>query len=142
MLTLGVFWSFTEHVIPIYVLVLLGWGLYRFKVIQPVHSAGIFRFMSVVGIPAYGFHLLAFNDPYRVSLRLVGADALQKAAALTMGIMYCLFAKNGKLDHVINFFMLATLPNIVIVGDVLMEPLYGDVHGKVVTLIFFQSLLW
>lgn len=143
MLTGKEFWNLIEHIIPVYVLVFLGWGLFRFKFILPVHAPGINRFVSILGIPAYAFHLLAFNDPYQIDLRLVGADVLQKFVALTIGICYWAFAKNGKLDHVINFFMLATLPNTVLIGDALLTPLYGaNIHGKVVTIIFLQVILW
>ncbi|CAM6095512.1 unnamed protein product [Calypogeia fissa] len=143
MLTGKEFWHLIEHIIPVYVTVFLGWYLYRFKYILPVHAPGISRFVSLMGIPFYAFHLLAFNDPYQISLRLVGADILQKAVALLIGILYWAFAKNGKIDHVINFFMLATLPNTVLIGDALLDPLYGNiVDGKVVTIIFLQVVLW
>ncbi|CAM6102216.1 unnamed protein product [Calypogeia fissa] len=138
-------WNLIEHIIPVYVLIFLGYFLTRFKFILPIHVPGICRFLSILGVPLFVFHLIAFNDPYQISIRLVGGDMLQKAVALVIGLLWWAFAKNGKIDHVINFFMHATLPTTVLIGDILLDPLYGadiDVHGQVVTIIFLQCVLW
>ncbi|BBN10627.1 auxin efflux carrier family protein [Marchantia polymorpha subsp. ruderalis] len=143
MLTALDFWHLVEHIIPVYVLVIVGYVLTRFEIIEPVHSPGISKWVSTLGVPMYVFHLLAFNDPYQTSMRLVGADVLSKALVLIGGCLWWRFCKCGSIEGVIGFFMLATLPNTVLIGDALLVPLYGEgAYTQVVTIIFLQSLVW
>ncbi|KAL2643223.1 hypothetical protein R1flu_010810 [Riccia fluitans] len=143
MLTALDFWHLVEHIIPVYVVVILAYALTKSNLIAPEHAPGISRWVSLLGVPSYVFHLLAFNDPYQMSLRLVAADVVSKALALICSCLWWKFSKSGSIEGVIGFFMLATLPNTVLVGDALLQPLYGDeIHTQVVTIIFMQSFLW
>ncbi|KAL3694772.1 hypothetical protein R1sor_008423 [Riccia sorocarpa] len=137
------FWHLVEHIIPVYAIVILAYALTKLNLIESEHVSGISRWVSFLGVPSYVFHLLAFNDPYQMSLRLVGADLISKSLALFCVCVWWRFSKSGSIEGVIGFFMLATLPNTVLVGDALLQPLYGEeVHTQVVTIIFMQSFLW
>ncbi|KAL2611615.1 hypothetical protein R1flu_023307 [Riccia fluitans] len=143
MLTAEDFWHLIEHMIPFYVLLIIGYGLTKLNLITPEHGPGISRWVSILAVPLYVFHLLAFTDPYQINLRLVGADVVSKALALICGCLWWKFSKSGSIEGVIRFFMLATLPNTVLIGEALLKPLYGDiVHTQVTTIIFMQSFLW
>ncbi|KAL2609447.1 hypothetical protein R1flu_028020 [Riccia fluitans] len=143
MLKASDFWHLMEQIIPFYVVLMIGYGLTRLNLIAPEHAPGISRWVSMLGVPAYTVHLLAFTDPYQVNLRLVAADVVSKALALFCGCLWWKLSKSGSIEGVIRIFMLATLPNTVLIGDALLQPLCGDeVHTQVNTIILMQSFLW
>ncbi|KAL3681087.1 hypothetical protein R1sor_024043 [Riccia sorocarpa] len=137
------FWELLQYILPFFVILFPAYGMARMKILTPVHAPGLNRWTSLVGIPIYVGHMVAFNDPYQTNLRLVGADALQKAVVLIVAIVWWRFSKNSSIDGVITFFMLATLSNMVLVGPALFRPLHGTQSDvSIATLILLQCVLW
>ncbi|CAK9255448.1 unnamed protein product [Sphagnum jensenii] len=153
------FYSVMVGVVPLYVAILLGYGSLRWwKLVQePQQCVGIAQLNTYFLIPVYVFHVLAFNDPYTLSLRILAADFLSKAVPLCMLCVWAVVpsslysstkqeevaARRRKFDWAISFFMLATLPNTVIVEIPLLQPMYGKIaiQGSI-CIISAQCLFW
>ncbi|CAK9190432.1 unnamed protein product [Sphagnum troendelagicum] len=153
------FYSVMVGVVPLYVAILLGYGSLRWwKLVQePQQCVGIAQLNTYFLIPVYVFHVLAFNNPYTLSLRILAADFLSKAVPLCMLFLWAVVpsslysstkqeevaATRRKFDWAISFFMLATLPNTVIVGIPLLQPMYGKIaiQGSI-CIISAQCLFW
>ncbi|KAG6557666.1 hypothetical protein Mapa_000947 [Marchantia paleacea] len=143
MLTWSGLWLLIQHIMPVYAILLGSYVLNKWDIILPEHEPGLGRWVSTLGVPLYTFHLLAFNDPYQMSFQIIGADVVQKVLALLLSCLWWKFSKSVNIDGVIAFFMLATLPNTVLIGEAFLKPLYGDgVQVPLVTVIFLQSLIW
>lgn len=137
------FWDLVQHILPFYIILFIAYGLAKKEIISKVHAPGLARWTSLVGIPIYVGKMLAFNDPYEINLRLVGADAMQKTIVLIIAVIWWRFSKHGNIDGVITFFMLATLSNLVLVGPALFISLHGDSSKvSIATLIILQCALW
>ncbi len=78
------FYSVMVGVVPLYVAMLLGYGSLRWwKLVQERQQCvGIAQLNTYFLIPAYVFRVLAFNNPYTLSLRILAADFLSKAVPL------------------------------------------------------------
>ncbi|BBN10630.1 auxin efflux carrier family protein [Marchantia polymorpha subsp. ruderalis] len=143
MLTWSELWLLIQHIMPVYVIVLGSYVLNKWDIILPEHGPGLKSWVSTLGVPLYTFHLLAFSDPYQISFQIIGADVIQKVLALLLSGLWWKFSKSANIDGFIAFFMLATLPNTVLVGEAFLKPLYGEeIQGSLVTIIFLQSLIW
>ncbi|KAL2620937.1 hypothetical protein R1flu_001142 [Riccia fluitans] len=137
------FWELLQYILPFFVILFPAYGMAKMKILAPVHAPGLNRWTSLVGIPIYVGHMVAFNDPYQTNLRLVGADALQKLVVLIVAVVWWRFAKSASIDGVITFFMLATLSNMVLVGPALFRPLHGTQSDvSIATIILLQCVLW
>ncbi|CAM6020648.1 unnamed protein product [Sphagnum balticum] len=154
------FYSVMVGVVPLYVAILLGYGSLRWwKLVQePQQCVGIAQLNTYFLIPAYVFRVLAFNNPYTLSLRILAADFLSKAVPLCLLCVWAAVpsslysstkeeeeeaARRRKFEWAISFFMLATLPNTVIVGIPLLQPMYGKIaiQGSI-CIISAQCLFW
>ncbi|CAM6020715.1 unnamed protein product [Sphagnum balticum] len=149
------FYSVMVGVVPLYVAMFLGYGSLRWwKLVQvPEQCVGIAQLNTYFLRPAYVCHFLAFNNPYNLSLRILAADFLSKAVLLCVLCAWALASSSlystkatvarTSFDWVISIFMLATLPNTVIVGIPLLQPMYGEIglQGSI-CIISAQFLFW
>ncbi|CAM6121959.1 unnamed protein product [Calypogeia fissa] len=143
--------QFAASIAPIYVTFILGLGYCFADVLKLDFVPAISVIIQYVCLPALLFLRIATNDPSNLDLKLLGADALSKAIPLTLLLIWWgFFSKLGKvqsLEWVVTFWMLATLPNTVLIGDQILTPMFtdevkGTIENKTTTIIFAQSLYW
>ncbi|CAK9191856.1 unnamed protein product [Sphagnum troendelagicum] len=153
--TAAEFYNVMVGVVPLYMAMLLGYGSLRWwKLVQvPEQCVGIAQLNTYFLLPAYVCHFLAFNNPYNLSLHILAADFLSKAVLLCVLCAWALASSSlysakaavarTSFDWVISIFMLATLPNTVIVGIPLLQPMYGEIalQGSI-CIISAQFLFW
>jgi hypothetical protein len=111
------------------------------------HVDGMMKYIFWVGLPALVFRRLALSDPGQLDLRLLGSDALSKLMPFALLLLWRrFFSRSGRIESfewVITFFMLSTLPNTVLIGDSVLNPLFGaEIESKTTSIIFAQSLYW
>lgn len=111
------------------------------------HVDGMMKYIFWVGLPALVFRRLALSDPGALDLRLLGSDALSKLMPFALLLLWRrFFSKSGRIESfewVITFFMLSTLPNTVLIGDAVLNPLFGEeIEKETTSIIFAQCLYW
>jgi auxin efflux carrier family len=139
--------KFAVSIAPIYFTFALGARYYFLNILTMDHIPAISVLIQYVSLPALLFLRLATNDPSQLDLKLLGADGLSKLIPLIILLLWWkFFSKFGKiesLEWVITFWMLATLPNTVLIGDQILSPMFTiPVGAQTTTIIFAQSLYW
>ncbi|CAM6088701.1 unnamed protein product [Calypogeia fissa] len=139
--------QFASSIAPIYFTFILGLGYCFTDILKLDFVPAISVIIQYVCLPALLFLRIATNDISKLDLKLLGADALSKAIPLVLLLIWWgFFSKLGKiqsLEWVVTFWMLATLPNTVLIGDQILTPMFTvDVETETTTIIFAQSLYW
>ncbi|KAJ7541395.1 hypothetical protein O6H91_10G057800 [Diphasiastrum complanatum] len=131
-------------VVPLYVAMILAYGSVRWwKILTPEQCGGINRFVAIFAVPFLSFHIIASNDPYKMNPKFIAADSLQKIVILIMLGLWARFSRNGSLEWMITLFMLATLPNTLVMGIPLLAAMYGADSGSlVVQAVVLQCIIW
>lgn len=109
-------------VVPLYVAMILAYGSVRWwKFLTPDQCSGINRFVALFAVPLLSFHFIASNNPYHMNTKYIVADVAQKLVVLLVLCIWAWLARTGSLEWLITIFMLATLPNTLVMGIPLLQ---------------------
>ncbi|WJX72050.1 Peptidyl-prolyl cis-trans isomerase NIMA-interacting protein 1 [Trifolium repens] len=144
MITLTDFYHVMTAMVPLYVAMILAYGSVKWwKIFSPDQCSGINRFVALFAVPLLSFHFIASNNPYKMNLRFLAADTLQKLIILSLLAIWSNFSKRGCLEWTITLFSLSTLPNTLVMGIPLLKGMYGDFSGSLmVQIVVLQCIIW
>ncbi|KAE9590380.1 putative membrane transport protein [Lupinus albus] len=131
--------------VPLYVTMLLAYiSVKWWKLFTPDQCLGINKFVSNFSVPLLSFQVISSNNIYKMSLKLIYADLIQKLLAfIALIAIIKISAKGGGLKWIITGLSLSTLPNTLILGIPLMKAMYNDEANILLTqIIVLQSLIW
>ncbi|CAM6081877.1 unnamed protein product [Calypogeia fissa] len=140
----GDLYNVLSAVVPLYVAMIAAYGSVRWwKVLTPEQCGGINRFVSVFAVPLLSFKFISRNNPYTMDFKFVAADMISKVAVLFILGLWARYSKRGSFDWMITIFMLATLPNTLVMGIPLLYAMYGpDAGGLVIQSVVLQCVIW
>ncbi|XP_020100257.1 probable auxin efflux carrier component 9 [Ananas comosus] len=140
---------------PLYFAMAVGYASVRWwRAFTPEQCAGLNHFVAVLAMPLLIFRMVAGNNPYAMTLRLLLADSLQKLLLLAALLAWALRRSRRDASHssasslsplawAVTMFSLATLPNTVIMGVPLLDGMYGASGGRhMVQIVFLQFAVW
>nr|CAD1821963.1 unnamed protein product [Ananas comosus var. bracteatus] len=142
---------------PLYFAMAVGYASVRWwRAFTPEQCAGLNHFVAVLAMPLLIFRMVAGNNPYAMTLRLLLADSLQKLLLLAALLAWALRRRRRRRDAshssasspsplawAVTMFSLATLPNTVIMGVPLLDGMYGaSGGGHMVQIVFLQFAVW
>ncbi|XP_071702607.1 probable auxin efflux carrier component 1c [Rutidosis leptorrhynchoides] len=144
MITLSDFYHVMTAVVPLYVAMILAYGSVKWwKIFTPDQCSGINRFVALFAVPLLSFHFISSNNPYKMNLRFIAADTLQKLVVLGLLALWSNLSKRGSLERSITFFSLSTLPNTLVMGIPLLKGMYGGESGSLmVQVVVLQCIIW
>ncbi|AES76047.1 putative membrane transport protein [Medicago truncatula] len=144
MITLTDFYHVMTAMVPLYVAMILAYGSVKWwKIFSPDQCSGINRFVALFAVPLLSFHFIASNNPYKMNLRFLAADTLQKLIILCLLAIWSNFSKRGCLEWTITLFSLSTLPNTLVMGIPLLKGMYGEFSGSLmVQIVVLQCIIW
>ncbi|KAJ7544647.1 hypothetical protein O6H91_09G087700 [Diphasiastrum complanatum] len=144
MITANDLYKVLSAVVPLYVAMLLAYGSVKWwKILTPEQCGGINRFVAIFAVPFLSFHIISSNNPYTMNMKFFAADSLQKVAILLVLALWARYARTGSFDWMITLFMLATLPNTLVMGIPLLAAMYGPESGSLaVQVVVLQSVIW
>ncbi|KAL3693402.1 hypothetical protein R1sor_007053 [Riccia sorocarpa] len=144
MITAQDFYNVLSAVIPLYVAMILAYGSVRWwGILTPEQCGGINRFVAVFAVPLLSFKFIALNNPYTMNYQFIAADAISKIVILFFLGLWARYTKRGSFDWMITIFMLATLPNTLVMGIPLLHAMYGAEAGSlVVQAVVLQCIIW
>lgn len=130
--------------VPLYVAMILAFVSVRWwKIFTPDQCSGINKFVAKFSIPLLSFQILSDNNPYKMNLRLILSDFLQKLLAFVALTVMTRFASKGGLDFVITGLSVSILPNTLILGIPLLKAMYGEQAAVLLSqIVVLQSLIW
>ncbi|KAK2367686.1 Auxin efflux carrier family protein [Trifolium repens] len=144
MITLTDFYHVMTAMVPLYVAMILAYGSVKWwKIFSPDQCSGINRFVALFAVPLLSFHFIASNNPYKMNLRFLAADTLQKLIILSLLAIWSNFSKRGCLEWTITLFSLSTLPNTLVMGIPLLKGIgarlliseqFPDTAGSIVSI--------
>ncbi|PKI34450.1 hypothetical protein CRG98_045160 [Punica granatum] len=113
------------------------------KLFTPNQCSGINKFVAKFSIPLLSFQMISSNNPYKMNIKLMFADFLQKMLAVLVLAGVTRFSRRGGLKWIITGLSLLTLPNTLIVGIPLIQAMYGnEAAGLLAQIVVLQSLVW
>ncbi|KAL9239036.1 hypothetical protein vseg_013393 [Gypsophila vaccaria] len=144
MITLLDFYHVMTAVVPLYVAMILAYGSVKWwKIFSPDQCSGINRFVALFAVPLLSFHFISTNNPYKMNLRFILADTLQKVIVLVVLAVWSRLSKRGSLEWTITLFSLSTLPNTLVMGIPLLKGMYGEFSGSLmVQIVVLQCIIW
>ncbi|KAL4578905.1 hypothetical protein LXL04_015036 [Taraxacum kok-saghyz] len=144
MITLSDFYHVMTAVVPLYVAMILAYGSVKWwKIFTPDQCSGINRFVALFAVPLLSFHFISTNNPYKMNLRFIAADTLQKLVVLAALAVWSNVSKRGSLEWSITLFSLSTLPNTLVMGIPLLKGMYGGESGSLmVQIVVLQCIIW
>ncbi|KAL8246034.1 hypothetical protein R6Q59_007250 [Mikania micrantha] len=144
MITLSDFYHVMTAVVPLYVAMVLAYGSVKWwKIFTPDQCSGINRFVALFAVPLLSFHFISSNNPYKMNLRFIAADTLQKLVILAVLAAWSNLTKRGSLEWSITLFSLSTLPNTLVMGIPLLKGMYGGESGSLmVQIVVLQCIIW
>ncbi|KAI3417148.1 uncharacterized protein J3R85_014620 [Psidium guajava] len=141
-------WTDVYHAVaatvPLYVAMFLAFISTRFwKLFTPDQCAGINKFVAKFSIPLLSFQVISSTNPYKMNLRLILADFVQKILAILILGGVTKFRSGGGLRWIITGLSLSTLPNTLILGIPLLRAMYGhEAASLLAQIVFLQSMVW
>ncbi|XP_057446923.1 probable auxin efflux carrier component 1c [Lotus japonicus] len=144
MITLTDFYHVMTAMVPLYVAMILAYGSVKWwKIFSPDQCSGINRFVALFAVPLLSFHFIASNNPYKMNIRFLAADTLQKIIILIILAIWSNVSKKGCLEWTITLFSLSTLPNTLVMGIPLLKGMYGEFSGSLmVQIVVLQCIIW
>ncbi|KHG05247.1 Putative auxin efflux carrier component 5 [Gossypium arboreum] len=113
------------------------------KLFTPEQCAGINKFVAKFSIPLLSFQVISENNPYKMNLKLILADFLQKLLAFLVLFALTKLSSRGGLSSIITGLSLSTMPNTLILGIPLLRAMYGDKSATLLAqIVVLQSLIW
>ncbi|XP_022751911.1 auxin efflux carrier component 8-like isoform X1 [Durio zibethinus] len=144
MISLADVYHVVAATVPLYFAMILAYiSVKRWKLFTPEQCAGINKFVAKFSIPLLSFQVISENNPYKMSLKLILADFLQKLLAVLVLIAISKFSSRGGLPSIITGLSLSTFPNTLILGIPLLRAMYGDKSVALLAqIVVLQSLIW
>ncbi|KAF9604226.1 hypothetical protein IFM89_004932, partial [Coptis chinensis] len=133
-----------EAIIPLYVAMILAYTSVKcWKLFTPDQCSGINMFVSKFSVPLLSFRVISGNNPYKMNLKLIISDTLQKLFVLIVLTVTSKLTSRVNLDCVITTFALSTLPNTLIVGIPILKSMYGSEAAELLAqIIVLQTIIW
>ena len=133
-----------EATVPLYFAMILAYFSVKWwKLFTPDQCAGINKFVAKFSIPLLSFQVISSINPYKMNLKLIFADFLQKLLALLALTALAKISSRGRLNWVITGLSLSTLPNTLILGIPLLRAMYGaEAEPLISQIVGLQSLIW
>ncbi|KAL8247125.1 hypothetical protein R6Q59_008341 [Mikania micrantha] len=130
--------------IPLYAAMILGYiSVKCLNLLNPDQCSGINKFVAKFSIPLLSFQVISKSNPYKLNLKLICADVLQKTIAFIVIAVITRFRSNGNLNWIITGISLSTLPNTLILGIPMLKALYGEEAEVLLSqIVVVQSLIW
>ncbi|GLJ26603.1 hypothetical protein SUGI_0516610 [Cryptomeria japonica] len=131
-------------VVPLYVAMILAYGSVKWwKIFTPDQCSGINRFVALFAVPLLSFHFISTNNPFKMNMRFIAADSLQKIIVLVVLGLWAKVSRRGSLEWMITLFSLSSLPNTLVMGIPLLKGMYGDFSGSLmVQIVVLQCIIW
>lgn len=144
MISLPDVYHVVEATVPLYVVMIIAYiSVKWWKLFTPDQCAGINKFVAKYSIPLLSFQVISTNNPYKMNLKLILADLLQKLLAFLVLTAVTKVSSRGDLNWIITGISLSTLPNTLILGLPLLTAMYGDEAAVLLSqIIVLQSLIW
>lgn len=144
MISLAAVYHVVAATVPLYVTMILAYiSVKWWKLFTPDQCSGINKFVAKFSIPLLSFQMISDNNPYKMNLKLIFADSLQKLFAFLILAVITKISPRGSLNWIITGLSLSTLPNTLILGIPLLRAMYGKeavvLLGQIIVL---QSLIW
>lgn len=130
--------------VPLYFAMILAYVSVKWwKLFTPEQCAGINKFVAKFSIPLLSFQVISENNPYKMNLKLILADFLQKLLAFLVLFALTKLSSRGGLSSIITGLSLSTMPNTLILGIPLLRAMYGDKSATLLAqIVVLQSLIW
>ncbi|KAL5143575.1 Auxin efflux carrier component 8 [Glycine soja] len=130
--------------VPLYVTMILAYiSVKWWKIFTPDQCSGINKFVAKFSIPLLSFQVISSNNIYKMSLKLIYADFLQKLLAFLVLIAITKISGRGGLKWIITGLSITTLPNTLILGIPLVKAMYkSEAVVLLAQIIFLQSMIW
>lgn len=130
--------------VPLYFAMILAYiSVKWWKLFSPEQCAGINKFVAKFSIPLLSFQVISENNPYKMNLKLILADFLQKLLAFVVLMAIRKLSNRGSLSSIITGLSLSTFPNTLILGIPLLRAMYGDKSAALLAqIVVLQSLIW
>lgn len=130
--------------IPLYVAMILAYiSVKWWKFFTPDQCSGINKFVAKFSIPLLSFQVISANNPYKMNLKLIFSDFLQKLFAFVALAAITRITSRGGLNWVITGLSLSTLPNTLILGIPLLKAMYGEEAAvNLAQIVVLQSIIW
>ncbi|XP_073279854.1 auxin efflux carrier component 8-like [Primulina huaijiensis] len=144
MISLADVFNVISAIIPLYVVLIAAYlSIKWWKLFTPDHCAGINKFVANFSIPLLSFQVISSNNPFKMNMKLVSADFLQKLLTFIILTVIAKIRSEGSLSWVITGLSLSTLPNTLILGIPLLRAMYGDKAAILLAqIVVLQSLIW
>ncbi|KAH7847565.1 hypothetical protein Vadar_027658 [Vaccinium darrowii] len=130
--------------VPLYVTMILAYiSMKWWKLFTNDQCSGINKFVAKFSIPLLSFQVISTNNPYKMNMRLLCADFLQKLFAICALAVIMKIRSRGNLSWIITGLSLSTLPNSLILGIPILRAMYGDEAVLLLTqIVVLQSIIW
>ncbi|CAJ1946919.1 unnamed protein product [Sphenostylis stenocarpa] len=144
MISLADVYHVVTATVPLYVTMVLAYiSVKWWKLFTPEQCSGINKFVANFSVPILSFQVISSNNIYKMSLKLVYADFVQKLLAFLVFTAIIKIKGRGGLKWIITGLSLSTLPNTLILGIPLMKAMYRDQASLLLPqIIFLQSMVW
>lgn len=144
MISLADVYHVVTATVPLYVTMFLAYiSVKWWKLFNPEQCSGINKFVANFSVPILSFQVISSNNIYKMSLKLVYADVVQKLLAFLVFTAIIRIKGRGGLKWIITGLSLSTLPNTLILGIPLMKAMYRDEASLLLPqIIFLQSMVW
>eukprot|EP00850_Spirogloea_muscicola_P005540 SM000025S08435 [mRNA] locus=s25:712196:716500:- [translate_table: standard] len=147
-------------VVPLYFAIGLGYASVRlFHILTPEQVAGVNRVVALVAVPVLGFQFIAETNLYHIEYFFILADTVSKAVVLASLLAAAFWAPKRWLhrftlssahrlrawayDWSLTIFMVATLPNTLIIGVPVLTAMYGARAGNLIAqIVVAQVIIW
>ncbi|GMJ09322.1 PIN-FORMED 8 [Hibiscus trionum] len=144
MISLADVYHVVAATVPLYFAMILAYVSVKWmKLFTPEQCAGINKFVAKFSIPLLSFQVISENNPYKMNLKLILADFLQKLLAFLVLFAVTKLTSRGGLPTIITGLSLSTMPNTLILGIPLLRAMYGDKSATLLAqIVVLQSLIW
>ncbi|TKY50293.1 putative auxin efflux carrier component 5 [Spatholobus suberectus] len=144
MISLADVYHVVTATVPLYVTMFLAYiSVKWWKLFTPEQCSGINKFVANFSVPILSFQVISSNNIYKMSLKLMYADFVQKLLAFLVFTAIIKIRGRGGLKWIITGLSLSTLPNTLILGIPLMKAMYRDEASLLLPqIIFLQSMVW
>lgn len=130
--------------VPLYIAMFLAYiSVKCWRLFTPDQCSGINKFVAKFSIPLLSFQVISTINPYKMNLKLIFADLLQKLFALLVLTALTKISSRLRMNWIITGLSLSTLPNTLILGIPLLKAMYGvEAEALLSQIVGLQSLIW
>nr|GMC59415.1 auxin efflux carrier component 8 [Ipomoea batatas] len=144
MISLADVYHVMEATVPLYFAMILAYISVKWlKLFTPEQCLGINKFVAKFSIPLLSFKVISDNNLYKMNLKILYADFLQKLLACFILATAAKLSSRGSLVWVVTGLSVSTLPNTLILGIPLLKAMFGEEAVELLSqIIVLQSLIW